>query len=120
MISVLKHRIKMEDPNHKVCSQEHKNLVKKHFYIQILRNISFFFKTKKWILHTIKYGCQIKHKMKVLSKWERKQQGFYSRQEPAKISFNSVPENNNRIKIIFSIKFLGKWKKYLGIHKLDK
>ena len=35
------------------------------------------------------------------------------------ILFNSVLENNYKIKIIFLIKFQEKWKKYLEILKLD-
>lgn len=35
------------------------------------------------------------------------------------ILFNSVLENNYKIKIIFLIKFQEKWKKYLEIHNKD-
>lgn len=119
IIIVKRYCSKMVGLNHKDCSQELRNLGRKHSYILILPSMSFFFKTKKIILQIIKHGCQINIKMRALWKWERKQQGFYSRQERVTISFNSVLENNNRIRIIFSIKFQGKWKIYLGILKLD-
>ena len=114
-----KYLSKLADPNHKDCSLEPRNLGGKHFYIPILPSMSFFCKIKKLILLIIRHGFQINNKMRALWKWERKQLDFYSRKEHAMILFNSVLENNYKIKIIFLIKFHEKWKKYLEILKQD-